>query len=293
MHTIIRLKCGRDTNISCSTLHSQTYMKPVYTSFQIAKKYLQYYSTAFNSKGHGMHSPFVFEFILDVLNNRQNFQLPTGIETVRKGLLQNKTLLHINDLGAGSRVSSSKIRTVAQVAKTALKSKKWSGLFYRLVKKYSPEMVVELGTSLGITTAYLSSAAPCSTIFTIEGSEPIQKLAQHNFKKLNLNNIQSLQGPFDDVLPLVLHQLSLVNLAYVDGNHRYAPTMNYFFQLLKKRDNDTIMIFDDIHWSAEMEQAWKEIKGHPAVRCTIDVFFLGFVFFKKEFRVPQHFTIRF
>jgi len=299
MRTIILLKFGNAEVVHLKehpdkppfNFHATSFL--VYTSFQIAKKYLHYYATASNGKGHGIHSPFVFEFVLDVLNNRQNYQ-PTGeIETLRKGLLQNKTLLQIEDLGAGSRKKSTKERSVSAVAKTAVKSKKWSFLFFRLAKKYGPQTVVELGTSLGVTTAYLASAAPESTVITLEGSSAVQQVAQSNFDQLGLKNIQSIPGLFDVRLPQVLAQHSIVNLAYIDGNHRYAPTIDYFHQLLQKKDNNTIMIFDDIHWSVEMEQAWAEIKQHPSVRCTIDVFFLGFVFFKEEFRVPQHFTIRF
>ena len=240
-----------------------------------------------------MHSPFVFNFILDVLNNRQQLYPPIEIEKLRKQLVKNKEVLQIEDMGAGSRVSATKERTVSQLARTAVKPEKYSQLFYRLVKKYKPETIVELGTSLGITTAYLATASPTATIVTIEGSSEIQKIAQQNFMHLGLPNIRSMQGDFDEVLPVITGQLTTVNLAYIDGNHRYAPTMNYFFQFLEKMNNDTILVFDDIHWSAEMEQAWQEIKQHPAVRCTIDIFFLGFVFFKKEFKHKQHFTIRF
>jgi len=53
------------------------------------------------------------------------------------------------------------------------------------------------------------------------------------------------------------------------------------------------LVFDDIHWSAEMEKAWLEIKSHPSVQYTIDIFFLGFVFFRPDFKVKQNFSIRF
>jgi predicted O-methyltransferase YrrM len=121
----------------------------------------------------------------------------------------------------------------------------------------------------------------------------VQKVAKSNFEKLGLKNIESMVGNFDDVLPSALNHLPSVDLAYIDGNHRYKPTMEYFNQFLAKRNNETVMVFDDIHWSSEMEQAWEEIKEHPQVRCTIDIFFLGFVFFRDEFKEKQHFSIRF
>jgi predicted O-methyltransferase YrrM len=240
-----------------------------------------------------MHSPFVFNFILDVLNNRQQFIPPAAIEQLRNELKNQNQQLLIEDLGAGSRISNTKQRSIAQLAHSAVKPKKYSQLLYRLVKKYNPETIIELGTSLGITTSYFAAAAPTAQVITIEGSKLIQQVAQSNFIQLGFQNILSVQGNFDDVLPSVIQQLPTVNLAYIDGNHRYQPTIDYFTQFLGKRDNNTILIFDDIHWSAEMERAWAEIQQHPAVGCTIDIFFLGFVFFRHEFKEQQHFIIRF
>ncbi len=240
-----------------------------------------------------MHSPFVFDFILNVLNNNQKYSLPIEIEILRNSLKNNEQLISIEDLGAGSRVYSSKEKSIRQLASTAVKPKKYSQLLYRLVKHYKPQTIIELGTSLGVTTSYFAKANALSNIITIEGSEQIHKLAKLNFETLLLQNINALKGNFDDVLPEVLKDIYSVDLGYVDGNHRHEPTINYFNQLLCKTNSNSILVFDDIHWSAEMEKAWKEIKQHPAVKCTVDIFFLGFVFFRNEFKEKQHFTIRF
>ncbi|MCU7550568.1 class I SAM-dependent methyltransferase [Chitinophagaceae bacterium LB-8] len=240
-----------------------------------------------------MHSPFVFDFILHVLNNKSQYTPPATIEQLRKEQQYDNRLLHIEDMGAGSRIHSTKEKRVKDVSATALKPKKYAQLLYRLIKHYQPETIIELGTSLGITTSYLSIANPEARIVTIEGSGAIRQVANENFRKLGLNNIQSLQGNFDVVLPEVLQQHSSIDLGYIDGNHRYRPTINYFQQFLQKSHNNTILVFDDIHWSEEMESAWREIQQHPSVRCTVDIFFLGFVFFRKEFKEKQHFTIRF
>ncbi len=265
----------------------------MYNHFQLAKKYLHYYLTAANGKGHGIHSPFVFDFILSVLNNRHQYTAPNEIETLRKKLLHDNRSITVEDFGAGSRIHTAKEKKVSQIAKTAVKPKKYGQLLYRLVKHYQPQNIIELGTSLGITTAYLAAANPNSNVITVEGSEAISAIAQANFKQLGLSNIQSLTGNFDVLLPNLLPSINSLDMAYIDGNHRLKPTLNYFNQLLPKAHNDTILIFDDIHWSSEMEEAWHTIQKHPSVRCTIDIFFLGFVFFKNEFKAKQHFTIRF
>ncbi len=240
-----------------------------------------------------MHSPFVFDFILNVLNNKKGYH-PIGVsENLRQQLLKNVSVLKFRDLGAGSRVSKRQQKTVAQLTKSAIKPKKYSQLLYRLVRHYQPSTIIELGTSLGVTTSYLAEANPNATIITIEGSQAIHEIAKSNFKQLKLNNITALNGNFDEFLPSVISQLPVIDLAYIDGNHRYQPTMQYFQQLLSKINNSTILVFDDIHWSPEMEKAWKEIKTHPAVRFTIDIFFLGLIFFKNEFKEKQDFTIRF
>ncbi|RYZ29261.1 MAG: class I SAM-dependent methyltransferase [Chitinophagaceae bacterium] len=265
----------------------------MYSSVALAKKYLHYYWTAFNGKGHGMHSPFVFGFILHVLNNKSGYTAPPEVEQLRKQLLTDVRVLDIEDLGAGSRVATTKQRSVQQLAKSALKTPKYAQLLYRLVKYYEPKTILELGTSLGVTTSYLSLANSSAAITTIEGSKAVAGVAKENFSGLGLQNIQLLQGNFDALLPSVIPQLPSIDLAYIDGNHRYEPTMRYFRQLLPALHNNSILVFDDIHWSKEMEQAWEEIKQHPSVQCTIDIFFLGFVFFRREFKVKQHFKIRY
>nr|AIA15113.1 Methyltransferase domain protein [uncultured bacterium] len=240
-----------------------------------------------------MHSPFVFQFILHVLNNKSGYLSAKEIEDLRRELQQDERLLTIKDLGAGSRVSSTKQRTVQQLAKAALKPPKYAQLLFRLVKHYQPQIIVELGTSLGVTTSYLANANPAANITTIEGSKAVAEIATENFSKLGFKNIQLLQGNFDDLLPSVISHLPSVDLAYIDGNHRYQPTIDYFHQFLSKTHNNSILVFDDIHWSKEMEQAWEEIKSHPSVKCSVDIFFLGFIFFRSEFKVNQHFSIRF
>jgi predicted O-methyltransferase YrrM len=265
----------------------------VYSHLQLARKYVRYYLQAANSKGHGMHSPFVFDFVERVLNNKNHYDPPQASEGLRRQLLSDNTVLEIQDLGAGSRISASKRRTVQEVASTAVKPRRFGHFFFRLVKHYQPQVIVELGTSLGVTTAYLAAANPQARVVTIEGSEAIYKEAMKNFRQLELQNIEALPGNFDTVLPSVLERLDKVDLAYIDGNHRYTPTLNYFHQLLEKTHNHSTLVFDDIHWSAEMEEAWRAVKSHPDVYCTVDLFFLGLVFFRKEFKEKQHFSIRF
>ncbi|HCF64382.1 MAG TPA: SAM-dependent methyltransferase, partial [Chitinophagaceae bacterium] len=130
-------------------------------------------------------------------------------------------------------------------------------------------------------------------VYTMEGAPAIAAVAQQTFQQLQLKNIRLIQGDFDYQLPELLKELDSVDFVYIDGNHRKAPTLDYFHQLLERIHDDSILIFDDIHWSAEMESAWSEICRHPQVTATSDLFFIGIVFFRKEFLVKQHYTIRY
>jgi predicted O-methyltransferase YrrM len=265
----------------------------MYSSFQLAAKYLRYYLTASNGKGHGMHSPFVFDFIIKVLNDKTAYGDYAKVEALRRKLLNDHTAIIVEDFGAGSAVSKTNERTIASIARHAAKPKKYGQLLYRMIKKYQPQTIVELGTSLGITSSYLSLAKPEARLVTLEGSTEIAKQAKMNFDVLQLKNIELTEGNFDNSLPSVIDRLRSVDFAFIDGNHRREPTERYYQQLLPGLHNDSILIFDDIHWSREMEEAWETIKNNDAVRCSIDLFFIGIIFFRQEFREKQHFVIRF
>jgi predicted O-methyltransferase YrrM len=265
----------------------------MYSKPQLLLKYLQYYFTASNGKGHGMHSPFVFEFITKILNDKIVYPEYKKVEALRNQLLNDNRILEIEDFGAGSVVDKKNKRSVSSIAKNAAKPKKFGQLLFTMVKHYQPATILELGTSLGITTSYLSLARPVARLITMEGSKEIAEVAKQNFRNLESRNIEIIDGNFDNTLSSVVRGLSTVDFAFIDGNHRKEPTERYFKELLAKTNNDSILVFDDIHWSGEMEAAWETIKKNAEVTCSIDLFFIGIVFFRKEFKEKQHFVIRF
>ncbi len=256
-------------------------------------KFLHYYLTASNGKGHGVHSPFVFEFISKVMNDDRHFYAYDSIEQLRQKALKNNKTLTITDFGAGSTVTKSNQRKVRDIAGSALKPKKYARLMFRIVNYYKANTIAELGTSLGITTSYLASGNLQGTVYTFEGATEVAAIAKDNFEILGLNNIHVIEGNFDNTLQPELNKMKGIDLAFVDGNHCKEPSIRYFEQLLEKSTEYSIFIFDDIHWSKGMEEAWEYIKKHSAVKLTIDLFFIGIVFFRKEQKIPQHFVIRF
>jgi predicted O-methyltransferase YrrM len=265
----------------------------MYSSFTLAKKFARYYFTAANGKGHGVHSPFVFDFIKNVLRDKKAYYCYNSIEQLRSELLTDNSVIEVEDFGAGSTVIKSNSRVVKAIAASSLKPRKFAQLLFRMVSYYQPQNIVELGTSLGITTAYLASGNSNAPLYTCEGAKNIAGIAQQNFNHLGLNNTILLQGDFAKTMPVLLESLERVDFAFIDGNHRKEPTLEYFEQLLQKIHSKSILVFDDIHWSAEMEAAWKTIQRHPVVTLSIDLFFIGIVFFDPVFKVKQHFTIRF
>jgi predicted O-methyltransferase YrrM len=265
----------------------------MYSSFTLLLKYIQYLLKAENGKGHGVHSPFVYSFIKEVLNKKANNPLIADIEKQRVALEHENELVEVWDRGAGSRQNNSTKRSVQQIAKAALKPKKYSQLLYKIIAYYKPDAILEMGTSLGITTCYLAVANKNAQVVTMEGAPNVAAIARKTFDVVGVKNIQILEGDFDQTLGAYLQGVSQLGVAYVDGNHRYDPTMRYFEQLLSKSNEGTVLIFDDIHWSAEMEKAWDEIKAHPSVTLTIDLFFIGLVFVRKAQKEKEHFIIRY
>ena len=263
----------------------------MYNQFQTSLKYLKYYLSSSNGKGHGIHSPFIFQFITQVLNDRTIYPEFGVIEELRDKLKKDDTIIRVEDLGAGAgRIEQ---RSVSSIATRSLKSKKFGQLFFRMIKKYCPKTILELGTSLGITTSYLSLADPSAQVITMEGAVEIANIAEENFRQLELKNIELVRGNFDDTLRSALAKLSQIDLAFIDGNHRQEPTERYFKEILSKTNNDSIIILDDIHWSRDMELAWRNIIAHRSVTCSVDLYFAGILFFRQEFKEKQHFAIRF
>ena len=218
----------------------------MYSSFQLAKKYLHYYFTASNGKGHGTHSPFVFDFIVNVLNDKKKYDCYERIEAVRQQLKRDSSIIEVEDFGAGSTVIKSDKRIIKDIANSSLKSPKFAQLLFRIVQYYKPENILELGTSFGITTAYLACGNPDAKVFTCEGASQIASIAQNNFKQLSINNTALFQGDFVRTLPGLLSANKKIDFVFIDGNHRKEPTLQYFQRLLTHSGNNTILIFDDI-----------------------------------------------
>ncbi|WEK19041.1 MAG: class I SAM-dependent methyltransferase [Candidatus Pedobacter colombiensis] len=241
---------------------------------------------------HGTHSPFVYKLTDEVIYDFKSKTDYKTIEAQRKKLFNDDSLITVTDLGAGSHLNKDRTKKVKEIAKNALKSPALAQLIYRLAKDCNPSCIIELGTCLGITTAYLAKACPDAEVVTIEGCPETAKVAYRNFRKLELENVELQVGNFDVLLPEVIAEHEKLDFVYIDGNHRKEATLNYFKLCLPKVHEGSLLIFDDIYWSKGMKEAWTEIKNHPDVTVTIDLFWIGLVYFRKG-QAKEHFKIKF
>ena len=250
----------------------------------------EYIKFIFNSNNqHGIHSPFVYDLVTKCLYDKKKYDSYSTLKLYRNQLYNNDTTILIKDFGAGSRVFKSNIRKISQVAKNAGITQKRAQLLFRLSQYFKPNTILELGTSLGMATSALNLGNPDATITTIEGCPETATVAEEQFKSFKLNNIKLIVNEFENELNFLTKYN--YDLIYIDGNHRKDATLLYFNSLLKSVSHKSIIIFDDIHWSKGMTQAWEIIKQNQNVTVTIDTFFWGIVFFRKE-QVKQHFKIR-
>jgi predicted O-methyltransferase YrrM len=204
------------------------------------------------------------------------------LEQTRAELLANNSIIEVEDLGAGSRVSKNTKRSVKSIAKNALAPKYQAQALFKIVEHFKPKTVLELGTSLGLTTCYLAEANKKSTIYTIEGSSNIAQKANDTFRSRELQNIKLLVGNFDQVLPELFKEIENIDLAYIDGNHRYDATIRYVEWILEKCSDESIIILDDIYWSKEMTKAWQELKADSRFSISLDYYHFGVLFLQKR-----------
>ncbi|WP_298137604.1 class I SAM-dependent methyltransferase [Flavobacterium sp.] len=265
----------------------------------IIKSYLKFLRNSKNQ--HGVHSPFVYNLVTKCFYDNKNYPEYTILKNYRNSLLQNKNTIEVTDFGAGSRVFKSDTRAINQIAKNAGISSKRAELLFRIVNYFQPKNILEIGTSLGLATSALSLGLEAKTnraklnskskIITLEGCPNTINQCQLQLHKFNINNVECVNTKFEDYLSNCQLNTEHCQLIYFDGNHSKKATLEYFELLLPSITNDSIWIFDDIHWSKDMEEAWEIIKNHHKVTVTIDTFQWGIVFFRTE-QEKEHFVIR-
>lgn len=254
-----------------------------------------YFKFLLNSKNeHGIHSPFMYDLVTKCFYDNTNYSEYATLKDYRKSLLENKNTIEVTDFGVGSKIFKSNTRQISKIAKTAGISSKNAKLLFRIVTYFQPKSILEIGTSLGLATSALSLGNQKAKIISLEGCTETQNITKKMFQAsgfmLENENINFVTTEFSQYLKNFQLPASNFQLIYFDGNHSKKATLDYFELLLPTITNDTIWIFDDIHWSKDMEEAWTFIKKHPKVKVTIDTFQWGILFFRQE-QEKEHFII--
>jgi len=237
---------------------------------------------------YDIHSPFVASFLQIVVYDRRRFYGFTDIELFRRILRKNRYRIYLTDYGAGSKANPSQWREIRDIVRHGAVSPTTGRYLFRTVLFQNPSNILELGTSLGISTLYLRMAGKASPFITLEGCPETAGEARNNLLQMGYSDVKVVTGPFSETLPLVLACFPRLDLLYLDGDHRAAASYGYFLQCLEKAASGTIFIVADIHWSTEMEASWARMRAHPRVRGSLDLFRLGFLFFDERLTHPVH-----
>lgn len=241
--------------------------------------------------GHGIHSPFLFKMAEEVFNDSPNRREFEPIEIIRREILNDFTLISGPDHGAGSR-RKGKQRTLRNFVRTASISPRYGRMLTSLVRFARPERIIEWGTGIGISTLYLATAIPSVPVYTVEGNPCLARKAQAIFNKIGYTNIRSILGLFEETFHIVFPDEPLPCVFFIDGNHSARGTMLIVGKIMNQMHPDSVIILDDIRWSAEMYTTWKKLISRPEVRLSLDLFSMGIMLFQPSLW-KQHFQIRF
>lgn len=254
--------------------------------------YFDYYKFLIKSKNeYSLHSPFLFDFYTKVVKDKKPNSAFEAIEILRKKLLKDDSKIEVIDFGAGSKNKKGNLKKIKEIASNSAKKPRIARFLFKIIRYFDYKTIIDLGTSLGLTTAYQALAADDGRIVSFEGCPNIAQIAKENFEELNLKNIELIVGNIDETLLEKVQNLNEIDFAFFDANHRCEPTIRYFEICLAKAHENSCFVFDDIYWSDEMKAAWQAIKNHPSVMISIDFFWIGLVFFRKK-QPKQHFVLR-
>lgn len=233
-------------------------------------------------KGYGIHSPALFELVNRVIFNTSGLRVPGEVRSLHRQILGDHTLIGGMDPGANSRVDQAESRTVRSFVRHSSVSFRYGALLYRITRWFKPETILELGTGLGISTLYLAAGSPGTPLHTIEGNDARADFSSQLFKRCGLSAVQVHVGEMEEILETFPDIAGKRLLAFVDGNHRYEPTLGYIRWVLSRAGEEAVIVMDDIYWSKGMQRAWREIIRWPEVRVSIDLFHIGILLLRKD-----------
>ena len=222
---------------------------------------------------------------MNVIEDKRQYYIFKEAEGKRLALANNPTKIKVTDLGAGSLVNNGKTKSISTIARSALSPDYQCKMLFRIVNHFKPKTMIEIGASLGIASIYQKAGALNAKMITLEGCPNISNIARNLYLQSKMD-IELITGNFNNTFPKALAELKSIDYVFFDGNHQFQPTLDYFHEAVEYSNDHTILVFDDIHWSADMERAWHEIQNHPKVTVALDLFHFGIIAFTKDVGIP-------
>ncbi len=257
----------------------------IYRLYEFLKHYI------IGGNEHGLHSPFVYDLYTNII---QNHETPyyENIEHYYFELINDHHLITNKNPGAGTSIQSNILLPIHKLAKGSIKQLPWRKLLCRLIAERKPKIIVELGTSFGITTAYIALTCPDATVYTFEANPTLIQQAKELFASENITNIEIIEGNIDETLVPFLEKHPHIDVAYIDANHKYRPTIRYVERIMKCVSWKGLIIMDDIYWSYEMTKAWKAVSSKKEVTASVDLWQVGLLYFNTG-QAKENFKLRF
>ena len=197
------------------------------------------------------------------------------IERVRERLLGGSAPLVDGTFGPAGPLESPV--TIADACK-ASKPAGQALLLYWLAREFRPRTVIELGTNVGISSAYLAAGlreTAEARLVTLDASRYKQRIARGIHEELGLGKVAYRQGLFADTLVPALQELPPIDMAFIDGHHLYDATLSYYETVLVHASPRCVFVFDDIRWSEGMERAWAVLSKDGRFRIVADLERMG------------------
>jgi predicted O-methyltransferase YrrM len=236
--------------------------------------------------GLSPHFQHPLEFLFDKRLSQSERQKVSRVELIREAVdRQPRSFQVVNRDGNVCQLTGS------QIAHRASVNPEWGTFLYLCSQAFRARTILEFGSCAGISGCYMASSEYCERFITVEASPALASLARANICQVS-NQAEVVNALFDDALDTILPTLEGgVDLAYIDGHHKYEPTLHDFRRLEPHLNRGALVVFDDVRLSEEMWHAWQVLKGRKGFSHTIDAGRFGVCFWDGLSSVPVNYDL--
>ena len=239
------------------------------------------YRKLFCRKGFGVHSPFVYDLITNVIEETCEFYAYRDISLVRLQLLQNEQFIQYGK----------KQLTVKKALKRYGISTKEGKFLFRLANHYKPHTMLSVGSSMGLAPLYLARYDSTVQCITLECVQDIAEIATQVLSKEKNPALSIKTGTYRALLPESIVQLQQIDCVYVDKNVGVNDWDTIFEQCEPFIHNATFFVLAGIRSSTEKQSYWTQFRQHPSITVAIDLYDLGLLFFQSKLHKQVYKTI--